>query len=156
MKKRTLDQAFVPPTEMRAVMEHFWRLVEQRAYEIFKCRGGLDGHDFDDWIQAEAELLQSVTAEVSDAGDAFIAIAAVTHYRPEDLRVSVEPRCVTICGLTTGKNNNRGSSDDAPQLPRFHLSFKLPADVNTSAASADLRRDILEIRLPKALPQKNA
>jgi hypothetical protein len=30
--------------------------IERRAYEIFLERGGTDGHDEDDWFQAEAEL----------------------------------------------------------------------------------------------------
>jgi len=31
--------------------------VRQRAFELFQLRGCQDGHDFDDWMQAEAEVL---------------------------------------------------------------------------------------------------
>ena len=30
--------------------------VELRAYQIYIERGGADGHDVDDWLQAEREL----------------------------------------------------------------------------------------------------
>jgi len=30
--------------------------IARRAYEIFLGRGGNDGHDVADWLQAEAEL----------------------------------------------------------------------------------------------------
>ncbi len=30
--------------------------IARRAYEIFVGRGGNDGHDLQDWLQAEAEL----------------------------------------------------------------------------------------------------
>ena len=30
--------------------------IRQRAYELFQLRGCQDGHDFDDWMQAEAEI----------------------------------------------------------------------------------------------------
>lgn len=30
--------------------------IARRAYEIFLGRGGSDGHDLEDWLQAEAEL----------------------------------------------------------------------------------------------------
>ncbi len=30
--------------------------IERRAYELYLERGGGDGHDLDDWIQAEREL----------------------------------------------------------------------------------------------------
>jgi hypothetical protein len=32
--------------------------IAQRAYEIFQTRGGEPGHDLDDWLQAESELLR--------------------------------------------------------------------------------------------------
>ena len=31
--------------------------VARRAHEIFEDRGGTDGHDLDDWLMAESELL---------------------------------------------------------------------------------------------------
>ena len=32
--------------------------IAQRAYQIFLARGGEPGHDLDDWLQAESELLR--------------------------------------------------------------------------------------------------
>jgi len=32
--------------------------IELRAYQIFIERGGADGHDVDDWVQAEQELAE--------------------------------------------------------------------------------------------------
>jgi HSP20 family molecular chaperone IbpA len=156
MKKgAALDHLFVAPDEIRVFMRRTVGLIEQRAYEIFTSRGSVNGHDFDDWVQAESELLQPVTAELSDAGDAFIAVAAVSSYRPEDLRASVEPRCLTICGLAAGNDNKPGSMDDQSDFAPFCISFRLPADVNTSAASADLRSSVLEIRLRRRLPKRS-
>ena len=31
--------------------------IAKRSYELFLARGGLDGHDVEDWLQAETELL---------------------------------------------------------------------------------------------------
>lgn len=31
--------------------------IRCRAYELYEQRGRLDGNDFDDWLQAETELL---------------------------------------------------------------------------------------------------
>jgi DUF2934 family protein len=36
--------------------------IAQRAYEIFLARGGEPGHDLDDWLQAESELLREHAA----------------------------------------------------------------------------------------------
>ena len=125
--------------------------VEERAYQIFETRGKVHGHDCDDWVQAASEVLEPVPAEVSDAGDAFVAVTRVAGYRPEDLRVSAEPCRLTICGLSAGRKNGHDSPEVAPRRSgRFYLSFALPAEVDTSAASAQIRQDILELRLPKA------
>lgn len=31
--------------------------IRQRAFELFQLRGCQDGHDFDDWMQTEAEVM---------------------------------------------------------------------------------------------------
>jgi DUF2934 family protein len=31
--------------------------IAQRAYELYKERGFVDGHDIDDWLKAEREIL---------------------------------------------------------------------------------------------------
>jgi hypothetical protein len=33
--------------------------IRQRAYEIYLARGGEDGHDLSDWIEATRELSES-------------------------------------------------------------------------------------------------
>jgi len=35
--------------------------IRCRAYEIYERRGGQDGHDIEDWLQAEAGLAQERT-----------------------------------------------------------------------------------------------
>jgi hypothetical protein len=32
--------------------------IRKRAFELFQLRGCQDGHDLDDWTQAEAEILR--------------------------------------------------------------------------------------------------
>jgi Protein of unknown function (DUF2934) len=31
--------------------------IRRRAYELYEARGKQDGREFDDWLQAEAEIL---------------------------------------------------------------------------------------------------
>ncbi len=30
--------------------------IRQRAYELYEARGREEGHDFDDWLRAEADI----------------------------------------------------------------------------------------------------
>lgn len=48
-------------------------LIRVRAYQFYQERGCEDGHDFDDWLQAEAEifgkkLAASTAAEDTESG----------------------------------------------------------------------------------------
>jgi len=36
--------------------------IRQRAYELYEARGCEDGHEWDDWFQAEAEITQKTKA----------------------------------------------------------------------------------------------
>ena len=36
--------------------------IRCRAYELYEKRGAEDGHDLDDWLQAESELIQRTRA----------------------------------------------------------------------------------------------
>jgi hypothetical protein len=37
--------------------------IAQRAYEIYQSRGGTDGQDMEDWLQAERELRRGFSGE---------------------------------------------------------------------------------------------
>ena len=40
--------------------------IRARAYEIYLERGGRSGHDADDWLQAEYELMQLPIREIAE------------------------------------------------------------------------------------------
>jgi hypothetical protein len=42
--------------------------IAQRAYERYEARGREDGHDMDDWFEAEREL-SGVSSETTDGGE---------------------------------------------------------------------------------------
>jgi hypothetical protein len=51
------------PTDLRRVnlmsgqAKRIHNLIAQRAYAIYEARGHMDGHDKDDWRQAQSEVL---------------------------------------------------------------------------------------------------
>lgn len=36
--------------------------IRQRAYELYEQRGHIDGHELEDWLQAEAEVKENAVA----------------------------------------------------------------------------------------------
>ena len=39
--------------------------IAERAYELFLARGAEPGHDLDDWLRAEREILDAARAHVN-------------------------------------------------------------------------------------------
>ena len=39
--------------------------IRQRAYELFEARGREEGHEFEDWLQAEAEIVGKKTNTIA-------------------------------------------------------------------------------------------
>lgn len=37
--------------------------VSQRAFQLYEARGRADGHDVEDWLQAEQEVIRDLPAE---------------------------------------------------------------------------------------------
>ena len=36
-------------------------VIAQRAYELYRLRGGVPGREFEDWLEAEREVLSSLS-----------------------------------------------------------------------------------------------
>jgi hypothetical protein len=45
-----------PPTSENTASRE--KLIRLRAYELYEQRGREEGHELDDWLQAEAEVLE--------------------------------------------------------------------------------------------------
>jgi hypothetical protein len=55
-------------TSSEKALEHLLELQEQvrrRAYELYELRGKEDGHDLEDWLQAESEFVKPKTKAVA-------------------------------------------------------------------------------------------
>lgn len=150
VRKVEIGHLFVPTQELYRHMENAFVAIANRAYVLFEGRGCVHGQDCDDWRQAESELLEPVKVERLDSDDAFVFVADVTGYRPEDLRVSVEPQFVRICGRITAEQKPRDQAEEAYSFTQgFFRFFKLPTRIDVSRVSAEINHDSLSVRLAK-------
>ena len=54
MKPKT--SILAPKSDEPTVLIPIDQQIQQRAYELYEQRGRADGHDLDDWLQAEREI----------------------------------------------------------------------------------------------------
>jgi HSP20 family protein len=141
------------------LVEQFHRTydsIARRAFELFEGNGHSFGHELDDWLRAEAELLHPVHLEMTESESDLLVRAEVPGFSVKDLDIRVEPRCLRIAGereTGAGKTGKKIRSECiSAQILR---TIDLPVEVDTSKVHATLKDGILTVMLPKAVNAKS-
>jgi HSP20 family protein len=127
-------------------------LIARRAFEIFEQRGSSPGHDVEDWLRAESELLQPVPLNVTELREVYIVQAEVPGFSGEQIGISVEPRRLLI----SGKREPIGQEADAQLIhaewraSQLLRALDLPSAIAPSGVDTTLDNGILTVELPKA------
>src|SRR5690349_4261292 len=68
-------------------------MIAHRAYELFEGHGRVQGHEIDDWIEAETEVVHGYRHDLKESARAMIFKAELPcSFKADQLHVSVEPR----------------------------------------------------------------
>jgi HSP20 family protein len=159
------EKAMTHHTDLNLVSVHelfehtqdVYNLIARRAFEIFESRGHTHGNDREDWFRAESELLTPVKFHLSVSGEQLTARAEVPGFSREEIKISVEPRRLSISGKTKLHENHQ-SGKHAHSVKPAQLMFRvidLPTEVNLSKARATFSDDTIEVVMPKAAPAKS-
>jgi len=60
-------------------------LIARRAYELFESRGFAHGHDLEDWLRAESEILLNVPVDITETETEVTIRAEVPGFSEKDL-----------------------------------------------------------------------
>lgn len=116
------------------------------AYQLFEVRGREHGHDLEDWLRAESEILLPISVEVYEFEDELIARAQLPFFTADDIEVRVEPRRVIISdhGLERIQNG-----DEAKPPRSLCHTLAIPDRVDWTKAVSIFDDGVLQISLPK-------
>jgi HSP20 family molecular chaperone IbpA len=125
--------------------------IARRAYELFEARNREHGHDWEDWFQAESELLRPVSIAMSESADRFSVRANVLGLEADELRVSIEPTKITILGQKklSAPEGQKAVSDFYPD--QVLRSIDIASEVDPDGAVVELEAGILKFELPKVV-----
>lgn len=145
------------PGDLLAQFDDIYNSIAQRAFQFFEGNGRWLGRDWDDWFRAEEELLHPVRLEMSETDGSFTVQAEVPGFTAKDLEINVEPRCLKIAGKRETKEEEKKGKTIRSEWSSDQIlrAVDLPADVDTSKVSANLKDGILKIELPKAAHAKS-
>jgi len=143
--------------EISNQFSQIYDVIARRAFDIFESRGRSPGHELEDWVRAESELLRPVPLNVAESDGEYIVRAEVPGFGDKDIEVIVEPLYLAISGKReTKKDEQNGKIIRCESRgDRIFRVLDLPPSVDTSKVSTTLRDGILMVDLPKARNAKN-
>jgi len=135
------------PEKMRWEMQAPQLAIARRAFELFEKRHREHGHDWEDWFQAESELLRPVSITTLESADRLSLRANVFGFGEKELSVSIEPKRVVILGKKEVVPSETNTVDWYPdQIMRV---IDLPTEVDPDGAVVELQTGLLKFELPK-------
>jgi HSP20 family protein len=142
----------VEPRTLIHRIDRVYDSIARRAFELFESSGGTFGRDWEDWFQAEAELLHPVHVHIDETSTAFSIRAEVPGFNARELEVSIEPQRLVISGKRESKEEEKKGQTIRCECCSDEILrvIELPAEVNTTGVSATLNDGVLELKLPKA------
>lgn len=149
--KETKSPAFIEIEKFFDTMKDFTESVAKRAYEFFEARGREFGHDMEDWLRAEKELMRRVPVEIKDTEQNVIVRAEVPGFNASDIKISVDGRQLMLSGKVETKTEEKKEETvyNERRSNQFYRSLTLPSNVDATKATASIKDGMLELTLPK-------
>jgi HSP20 family molecular chaperone IbpA len=141
------------PDSLQAKVQKLQLTIARRAHELFEARGQEHGHDLDDWLRAESELLCPVSVAMSQSSDCVKLRANVADFDQSEIEVSVEPGRVMILGkkAQTAKETKTGTTEQSRSCPDQILQvIDLATEVAPGRALVEFKAGELICELPAA------
>ena len=138
-------------------MQQLHDSIARRAFELFEGNGRGPGRELDDWLHAESEMLHPMHLELSDSDTHLSVRADVPGFSAKELDINVEPRRLTVSGKHETKEETKKGRTLYSELCAGEILrvVDLPAEVDTSSATATLKDGILNIKMAKAPAPKS-
>jgi HSP20 family molecular chaperone IbpA len=125
--------------------------VLQRAYDIYRDSGGIDGNDFQHWIQAENEVLQR-GVEVRESGSWLALNASIPDSSADNVEICLTPTNVTIHAEKSEPIQDGDAQTPGVTERKIFLTQDLNTEIEPSTASATLKDQKLTIMVKKRYP----
>src|SRR6266849_10934718 len=127
-------------------------LIVRRAYELFESGGSAHGHDRENWLQAESEILLNAPLDTRETESAVTIHVDVPGFRENDLEVRIAPPRLCI----TGQRPEASEQEEGKMVyterrsGRIFRLLDLPSQIDPDLTEATLADGVLEITLLKA------
>ena len=127
--------------------------VRQRALDLFENRGRQFGHELDDWLTAEREVLGKWSAaELKETNGKYELEMTLPGYEPKEITVTATPSEIIV---NAESKHEKKSSEGKVLWTEFGSNkvfrrVELPEPIDVDKTSATLEKGLLKIGAAKA------
>lgn len=126
--------------------------VRERAFALFSRRGGQPGHELEDWVTAEREVLGWPVAELKERNGSYEVDVTLPGFSPKDIEVTATPNEMIVHAVST---MDRSGEDSRVLWSEFgqqeiYRRIDLPTEINADRVSASLDHGVLHLKAPKS------
>jgi len=129
------------------VVERMQRRIEQRAYALFEGRGRELGHDLEDWLAAERELVWSPPISIEESDGEITVQLSTPGFAPENIDVELTPQDLLVEAEAHEEHaKKRGKvRTEAMRSAKMFRSVHLPRAIDPDSAEAELTNGVLTL-----------
>lgn len=145
---REIDKADTPVFAELARRIHS---IQQKAFDFFEKRGCESGHDLEDWLQAEREVLGSPATEFKDKDSSYEVQIALPGFETKDVHVTATANELLV--HATSKQERKPDRDRVVwtefAAKDLFRRLTLPDAIDPDRTTANLDKGLLLIHAPK-------
>jgi HSP20 family protein len=132
-------------------IEAIQKQIAERAFDLFKGRGGTLGQALEDWLTAERHTVWKPPVELVEKDGEFLVEAAVGGVSPKDMDVRITPNEVLIQGNGAHQHRPGEVVHFCEFKPgRLFREVHFPKRVDLDHVRAEYRDGLLRIWAPIA------
>jgi HSP20 family protein len=126
--------------------------VRRRAFELFEGRGRGFGHDLEDWLKAEQEVLGSLAAEVAENDTEFQYQIALPGFDAKEVEVTASPSEIIVHAQTKAEKKSEKSNVIQTEFSSNEVfrRFETSQPINVENIKATMDKGNLRIMAAKA------
>jgi HSP20 family molecular chaperone IbpA len=125
--------------------------IRHRAYEIFQNHG-VGGREFDDWIQAERDLIFAPESELVEKDGKYEIRVAAPGFKAAETKVTALPDAVIVSAESSHKHEENNADVHFCEFGEKTLfrRLDLPQPINVDKVTANLDDGMLRIVAQKS------
>ena len=125
--------------------------VQRRAFELFEERGREAGHELDDWLKAEGELLGCPKNELTEKDGAYQVRICLPGFEAKDVEVTATPKEVIVHAATHTEKKTRKEAVTRTEFgsDEVYRRFVVLNPIDVNKVKATLEKGVLTINAPE-------